>query len=136
MNRRKQRDHIFKLVFSMDFDSEENINNHIDSYIDEIDEEGNISEEVVNYIKNKTTNIIENIQDIDSIISNNTKKWTIERMNLVDVCILRVAIYEIQYDEDIPTTVAINEAIEIAKKYGGDSSPSFINGILANIVNK
>jgi N utilization substance protein B len=136
MNRRKQRDHIFKLVFSMDFDSEENINNHIDSYIDEIDEEGNISEEVVNYIKNKTTNIIENIQDIDSIISNNTKKWTIERMNLVDVCILRVAIYEIQYDEDIPTTVAINEAIEIAKKYGGDSSPPFINGILANIVNK
>lgn len=136
MNRRKQREHIFKLVFSIDFDMHENINAHIDSYLNEINEEVTVSEEILEYIKNKTMKIIDNIEDIDTIISSNTKNWTIQRMNLVDVCILRVAIYEINYDDEIPTTVAINEAIEIAKKYGGDTSPSFINGILANIVNK
>ena len=57
-------------------------------------------------------------------------------MNKLDLTVLRLAVYEIQYDEDIPDKVAINEAVELAKKFGGESSPSFVNGILAKIVSK
>lgn len=135
MNRREQRDHIFKLVFSMDFDYEADINEHINNYLNELEETEDISEKIYNYIKTKTINIINNIEEIDILINNNSKNWTISRMNKVDACILRLAIYEIKYDEDIPTKVAINEAIEIAKQYGGDASPAFVNGILANVIN-
>lgn len=135
MNRREQRDHIFKLVFSMDFDYEVDINEHINNYLNELEETEDISEKIYNYIKTKTINIISNIEEIDTLINNNSKNWTINRMNKVDACILRLAIYEIKYDEDIPTKVAINEAVEIAKQYGGDASPAFVNGILANVIN-
>lgn len=62
------------------------------------------------------------------------KGWTTKRMGKVELTILRLALFEIQYDEDVPEKVAINEAVELAKKFGGDDSPSFVNGILAKLV--
>ena len=59
--------------------------------------------------------------------------WRVGRMSRVDLTILRLAVYEMKYDESIPVAVAINEAVELARKYGGDSSPSFVNGILAKL---
>ncbi|GKX31927.1 N utilization substance protein B [Vallitalea longa] len=131
MNRRIMREHIFKLIFSIEFNEEEKFEDRVKVYLDELD----TNEEVKDYIKNKAVSIQEKMDAIDETINTNAKKWSISRMSKVDVSILRVAIYEIEYDDDIPTNVAINEAVEIAKKYGGDHSPSFVNGILAKVVN-
>jgi N utilization substance protein B len=76
---------------------------------------------------------IDNIEEIDRVISNFAENWRIDRMAAVDRNILRLATYELLYREDIPIKVAINEAIEIAKKYSSQESPSFVNGILDRI---
>jgi len=76
---------------------------------------------------------IDNIEEIDRIISNFAENWRLDRMAAVDRNILRLATYELLYREDIPVKVAINEAIEIAKKYSSQESPSFVNGILDRI---
>lgn len=133
MNRRTMREHIFKAIFLLEFNDDEEFSDKIDTYLSDFQD---INDETIQYITNKSIKINENLEALDNIINENAKNWSISRMSKVDVSILRLAIYEIQYDEDIPTNVAINEAVEIAKKFGGDSSPSFINGILAKVVNK
>jgi N utilization substance protein B len=77
-----------------------------------------------------TAGVLQKISDIDSELTKSSQNWSITRMSRVDRCILRVACYEILYLTDVPNSVAINEAIEIAKKYSADDSPSFINGVL------
>ncbi|MCT4687068.1 transcription antitermination factor NusB [Vallitalea sp.] len=131
MNRRIMREHIFKLVFAIEFNEEERFTDRVGVYLNELE----TSDTAREYIKHKAISIFEKLESIDEMINKNAEKWSISRMSKVDVSILRVAIYEIEFDEDIPTNVAINEAIEIAKKYGGDHSPSFVNGILAKVVN-
>ena len=93
-----------------------------------------ISEENVAYIQWIRENTKNNQEKIDSVISDFAKGWTIERMNRVDVSILRLAICEIIYREDVNSATSINEAVELAKKYSSDESPSFINGILGAYV--
>ena len=73
------------------------------------------------------------MEEIDEIIEQTATGWTIARMGKVDLAILRLAVYEMKKDEDIPVSVAINEAVELAKKFGQDESPSFINGVLAKL---
>ena len=77
--------------------------------------------------------IIAVLEEIDKIINESSKGWKTTRMGKVDLTLIRLAVYEIKYEEDIPTGVAINEAVELAKKYGTDDSPAFINGVLAKI---
>lgn len=93
-----------------------------------------ISEENVSYIEWVRTNTKDNQLKIDEIISSFAKGWTIERMNRVDVSILRLAICEIMYRDDVNASIAINEAVELAKKYSSDDGPAFINGILGAYV--
>ncbi len=93
-----------------------------------------ISEENVSYIEWIREKTKENKEEIDKVISGFAKGWTIERMNRVDVSILRLAICEIIYRDDVNTGTAINEAVELAKKYSSDEGPSFINGILGAYV--
>lgn len=130
MNRRTMREHIFKAIFSMEFNSEA-FSERMHDYVSLIE----AGEEAKTYIHDKGMKIYSRLEEIDQIISENAKKWSIDRMAKVDISILRLAVYEIKFDEDIPTNVAINEAIEIAKKFGGDHSASFVNGILAKVVN-
>ena len=75
--------------------------------------------------------IADRIDEIDAAVDSNSKNWTTSRMSRSDLTIIRLAVYEILYDDDIPTSVAINEAVELAKKYGQDSSGGFVNGVLA-----
>lgn len=131
MNRRKQREHIFKIIFSVAFDMQDDFKEHIQLYFDHIDE---VNEEAKNSIESKVNSIITHIDKIDECINENTKNWTTSRMAKVDVTIIRLAVYEMKYDDEVPDTVAINEAIELAKKFGGDNSSSFVNGVLANIM--
>ena len=70
------------------------------------------------------------------MLNASAKGWKTSRMGRVDLTILRLAVYEMKFDEDIPEKVAINEAVELSKKFGGDESPAFINGVLAKIAGK
>ena len=85
--------------------------------------------------KAKRAGIKEKLPEILNLIEKNLKEnWSIERVSKIDLSILKLAIYEMLYVENVPYKVAINEAIELAKKYGEDSSKAFINGILASVV--
>ncbi len=88
------------------------------------------------YIRGKCENIIGRQEEIDNVIGETSKGWKTNRMNRADLTLLRLAIYEMLYDEDVPVKVAINEAVELAKRFGGEESPSFINGILGKIAEK
>ena len=88
------------------------------------------------YIKTVFLGVYENIEEIDGLISENAVGWKIERISKTALCILRLAIFEILYMEDIPSSVSINEAVEIAKKYASSEDASFINGILSTVLKK
>lgn len=130
MNRSAIRENTFKLIYSNEIQKEID-EEQIEIFIEANSIEG---EEQINYIKNSFYGIQKNIEEIKELIQKNLKeKWTIQRISKIDVSILKLAIYEILYSE-VPYKVAINEAIELAKKYGDDNSKKFINGILASIV--
>jgi len=127
MSRRKIREQIFKMLFRVEFYSEKEYEEQMNLFIEEnepIDER---------YIEDKFNKIIAVLEEIDKIINESSKGWKTTRMGKVDLTLIRLAVYEIKYEEDIPTGVAINEAVELAKKYGTDDSPAFINGVLAKI---
>ena len=86
------------------------------------------------YIENKITKIKEVLDTIDEAVNEAAEKWKTSRMAKVDLTIIRLAVYEMRYDEEIPVSVAINEAVELAKKFGTDESAGFVNGILAKLV--
>lgn len=130
MNRTAIREHTFKLLYSNEIQKEIE-EEQIEIFIEASNIEG---QEQIEYIKNSFYGIQKNIEEIKKLIEKNLKeKWTIERISKIDVAILKLAIYEILYSE-VPYKVAINEAIELAKKYGDDNSKKFVNGILASIV--
>ena len=74
------------------------------------------------------------IPELDNMVNEHSVGWQTERMGKVDLTIIRLAVYEMKYDDDIPVSVAINEAVELAKRYGSENSPAFINGVLAKMI--
>lgn len=131
MNRREIRENLFMMLFRKDFHEEKELNEQINLYFESLEMP---KEKDLDYLKDKFDKIMHHMNEIDEIIEVASSGWKISRMGKVDLTILRLATYELKYDEDIPTSVAINEAVEIAKKFGGDSSSSFVNGVLAKIV--
>lgn len=97
-------------------------------------ENNNFDEGEKEYILDAVSKIVENLESIDSQIEKNIEKWEINRLAKIDLCVLRIAIYEILYRPDIPIEVSINEAIEISKKYSSEQSSKFVNGVLGSIV--
>ncbi len=85
------------------------------------------------YLSTRFNSLIEHLEEIDQILSEVASGWKLNRMGKVDLTILRLAVFEMRFDEDIPVKVAINEAVEMAKTFGGDESPGFINGVLAKL---
>ncbi len=130
MRRREQREHIFKLLFMKEFNSNEEMTEQLSMYFDSLDE---LSEEDEAYMKEKYAHVLEQMSEIDGLLNETSKGWKTKRMNRVDLTALRLAVYEMKYDEDVPTGVAINEAVELAKRFGGEDSGSFVNGILGKI---
>ncbi len=130
MNRTETRELTFKLLYSnevqKDIGEEE-----IDIFMKQFEVKNNSQEK---YIKDTFYGISENLEEILELIEKNLKeKWSIDRISKIDIAILKLAIYEL-LKSDIPYKVVINEAVELAKKYGDDSSKSFINGVLASVV--
>lgn len=130
MNRTEAREQAFKLLYSMEI-QKENEEEQIDLYF----ESNEISDEKTKeYIKDVWLGVEKNKEEITEKISSNLKtNWKLERISKIDIALLKLAIYEMLYKK-IPFKVAINEAVELAKKYGEDNSASFVNGVLASIV--
>ncbi len=134
MSRRTNRESVFKLLFRREFNSDEEMPEQIQFFFQDNDESGKLGEEDKTAVEAKYNDVVNHMEEIDEIISKYAEGWTIPRMGKVDLTLIRLAVYEIKFDESVPNLVAIDEAVEIAKKFGGDSSPSFINGVLAKIV--
>lgn len=129
MNRRELREQIFKLLFRVEFNSEEEMPAQCEMFFDDVDTD--FSEEDMEYIQTKFNSIYSKLAEIDKQIDDKAKGWSVSRMGKVDLTIIRLGVYEILFDDDVPASVAINEAVEIAKKFGQDKSNGFVNAILA-----
>lgn len=143
MTRREIRDRIFKIVFTLEFNDAEGMQDQLDFAFDPEmpgDEEddpllyGIVSDEDRDYITTKVKNIISKKAEIDEIISQISEGWKLPRIGKEELAILRLGVYEVKYDESIPEKVAINEAVELAKKYGDASASKFVNALLAKLV--
>ena len=130
MGRSELREHIFKMIFGLEFSSEEQLDEQLDLYIDQLVD---VSEKDAAYMIEKTKNVAAKIDEIDALINEYTTGWKTSRMNKVDLSILRLAIYEMKWDDDVPVKVAINEAVELGKHYSSDDGPAFINGVLGKL---
>ena len=132
MNRRSLREQVFKLLFRVEFNAKEEMEEQCHLFLEHEDVE--ISEKDAEYIIGKFTEIHDRLEEIDKMIDEKAKGWSTDRMGKVELTIIRLAVYEMKFDEAIPEGVAINEAVELAKKYGTDESASFVNGVLAKFV--
>ena len=132
MNRRELREQIFKFIFRVEFNERDEMPEQEDFFFEA--QEPEPDEKDMRYISQKGNSILERLDEIDEMINEKAKGWTTSRMGKVDLAILRLAVYELMFDEDVPTGVAINEAVEIAKKFGQEESSGFVNGILAKFV--
>ena len=131
MKRSAIRELTFRLIYSLEIQKAENLEEQIELYLEcnEVEDE-----DAKEYIKDAIFGINEHIEEIQELIEKNLKAdWKIDRISKIDLSLLKLAIYEIKYKE-IPYKVAINEGLELAKKYGEETSKNFINGILASVV--
>lgn len=130
MSRKKARDNAFKCVYELEFGRDENI----EKILKNCYEENNNNADEKEYIQSVLKGIKENLAEIDNIILSKLKSWSFDRIAKIDLAILRLAIYEIKYIEDIPEKVSANEAVELAKTYGNNDSKSFVNGVIAKVI--
>ena len=131
MKRRELRERIFEILFRVEFMNENDMEEQMQLFFEDLAEAKPAD---VEYIQNKYVAVREKMPMIDTMIDEKSKGWKTSRMGKVELTILRLAVYEMLFDEDVPATVAINEAVEIAKKFGGDDTPAFVNGILAKMI--
>lgn len=131
MTRREIREQVFKMLFRVEFYNQEEMSEQIALCEDDA---CSWKEKDKTYIFEKVEKISEKIEEIDAKINEVSESWKTGRMGKVDLTLIRLAVYEMLYEEDVPAKVAINEAVELAKQYGTDNSPSFVNGVLAKLV--
>ena len=162
MNRRKLRDYTFKCIFHTSFYNREDLPGQMELFLQDTDipEDANepdeadtadgrtavpeaktaapapapLTEKEQQAVLQRAEDVLSHLDEIDRMITEKTEGWSPERMNQVDLSIIRLALYEMHFDSDVPEGVAINEAVNLARKYGGDSSPKFVNGVLARFV--
>ncbi|MCR5279333.1 MAG: transcription antitermination factor NusB [Lachnospiraceae bacterium] len=133
MNRSKIRETVFKLLFRAEFNDLSEMPEQTGLFFeleDKVDEHP-VSDTDQEYIKARETAILDKLPEIDRLINEKAEGWSTSRMGKTELAIIRLAVYEILFDDDIPVSVAINEAVELAKKYGQDNSGTFVNGVLA-----
>lgn len=131
MKRSAIRELTFRLIYSLEIQKVDDLEEQVELYIQCNEIEENDAKE---YIKDTILGINKNIVEIQGLIEKNLKAdWKIDRISKIDLSLLKLAIYEIKY-KNIPYKVAINESLELAKKYGEETSKNFINGILASVV--
>ena len=130
MSRKKARDNAFKCIYELEFGKDESLDKNLDNSYEE--NEDKPSE--IEYIDMVVRGVKENLEEIDKIILSKLKNWSLDRIAKIDLAILRLAIYEIKYLDDIPEKVSANEAVELAKTYGNNDSKNFVNGVIAAVI--
>ena len=131
MTRALLREHIFKIIFSLEFHNKEELEEQLNLYLkDNVDIAGKDEK----YITKKVLLIGEMLPEIDEKINEISEGWPVNRIGKAELSILRLATYEVVYDDDIPVNVAIDQAVELSKKFGQDNSPAYINGVLAKLI--
>lgn len=130
MNRKLSREKTMELLFGMTL-SKDTIEEVVEGFVENYEE--NIKEIDLTYVKQALIGIEKHKEEIDKAIEVNLHNWKIDRISKVNLSILRLATYELLYDEEVPRNVAINEALEIARRYSDEKSVAFINGVLDNI---
>ncbi len=123
------REHVFVLLFESLFSSREEMEKQTENYFEGLEKP--VDDESGSYIEQRFHDVEEKLPEIDALIEEKSTGWKIGRIGKVELSILRLAVYEILYDEKVPVSVAINEAVELSKKYGQDQAGSFVNGVLA-----
>lgn len=131
MTRHELREHVFMMLFRVEFHSADELEEQNELYLEEIE---GAEDKDRQYILDKANRIREQIADIDSRIEAAAESWKLNRIGKAELTIIRLAAYEIMHDDDVPAGVAINEAVELAKKYCGEDSPAFVNGVLSKFV--
>lgn len=128
MNRKMAREMAVRFLFQIEF-QKNNIKEQVENFLESVA----IEDYDKDYFLEIINGVINSLKEIDEIIESKAKGWTIDRMAKMDLPILRVAIYEMKHREDIPVSVSINEAVELAKKFGSDDSSRFVNGLLGQV---
>lgn len=130
MLRTQVREEIFKIVFRIPFNDKEEMTEQIEFSMEDLDAK---SEENKSYIRDKVTGILGKLDEIDQQISGHCEGWNFNRIGKAEIAIMRIAVYEMLYEEDIPNKVAINEAVELSKQYCDEDAKGFINAVLGKI---
>lgn len=133
MKRHEIREHIFRILFSFGFHDGENLRDLVLRYLDETCEEKVQDQERAEILK-KTLGAADRFSELDKKIDSVSEGWRVGRMGKAELTILRLALYEMLYDDEVPVKVAINEAVDLAKEFCSDETPAFINGVLAKLV--
>ena len=137
MSRREIRERIFKLLFRVEFYKDGEMEEQKELFLEDTEDfPEEVDERDKQEIAGKYDAIAAKLSEIDAMIDEKAVGWSIRRMGKVDLTIIRLAVYEICFDEQIPTGVAINEAVELAKNYGQDGSAAFVNGVLAKFADE
>lgn len=127
--RRRARELALQVLFQKEFTADLDIKASLSYFRKHLE----VSDESLSYAESLLAGIEAHLDEINTIITQTSHNWKISRMAPVDLSLLRIGVYEIYFNEEVPPKVVINEAIEIAKKYGGTESPQFINGLLDEI---
>lgn len=133
MSRRQLREQIFKLLFRIEFNDEADMPQQVTLFFEQEEPVGEADKEE---IRQKYEKILKKREELDAMLEEKATGWNVSRMGKVDLTILRLALFEILFDDKVPTSVAINEAVELAKKFGQTESASFVNGVLAKFANQ
>ncbi len=134
MSRTTAREHAFKILFALQFspgDAEQAVDRYLSAFV-----EKPVPDEDREFMLQEVRGTMEEASGLDGQISGALKGWTLSRLSRVDLSILRLALYEIRFQDSIPESVSINEAVNLAKKYSQEAAPAFINGILGSLVPK
>ena len=131
---RSKREKLFLMLFQHEFHETAEYRDQIALYNENYATEETEETIVVEELTERLFDIVDKLGSIDAGLNTAISGWKLNRIGKVDITILRLAVYEMKYDDTIPVKVSVNEAVELAKKYGGDSSPSFINGVLARMI--
>ena len=133
MGRHEQREQVFRLLFRESFHPSEDMDQQVKLFFED-EEMADISEKDMDYIAKKHSAIRSRLAELDTLLDEKVEGWNVARMGKVELAVLRLTLYEMLYDEEVPEGVAIDEAVELAKTYGQGGAGSFVNAVLAKFV--
>ncbi len=133
MTKKRTRENLYLMLFQTEFYQEQDLMEQADLFLESL-EGKDATEKAKEALRERYQSVLSHLSDIDEKIGQKAEGWSFSRLPKADLSVMRLAVYEILYDEDVPDGVAINEAVELAKRYGGDKSFRFVNGVLASVV--